>query len=494
MFYWVIMFTKRPLDLSSITPLMLFYIIAAILFLVGPIQIGFISDDFDLISRASHTNWFYPLETHHWSPVISTLFKATSEGLIGRTSWCVLAFLAHCANISLVWEILVRRLNVYRFQAWAITLLFTLCPAGFEAITWSCAIGYPLVTFIILLGFYFICCEELGHNFKYLSIILGLLQVIALQIWDWGILLSPILFFCFVSHFLTAENKKIACFRWAKILFPSCLCLIVFLVTKKLAGQSYGYTLHLDMISSIRTLVTTPLWGIYPDGSADFYKSPLKHVVTFCIILFFCYASIKDSRIRLFIMIFFICQLPYILFSTPESRYFYIGSFFLYSAIVLSIGLINIALLRVGLTVILISLSTQMSFNRALLWKGAYQESNLIRISIDNLSAQARSRQVVVVNLPDRYGPKGMIWRPFMWRNGLSVFKESIARVNTNDAPFTWPEIWIPVLNRTEVFIKYPNLPVFEVAYNDVDSWSKFKVYKLENTAETEGTKPDGKL
>lgn len=473
------MIAMRSIRQLFMTPLIIMYFIVMILFFIGPVHVGFLSDDFDLIDRASRTKWLYPLEVHHWSPILATLFKATSAGIIGRTTWCILAFLTHCINISLVWAILTRRLKVDKLQAWAITLLFTLCPAGFEAISWSCAVGYPLVTMFILISFYYVCRDEIDFGDKAMSGLLALLQIIALQVWDWGILLFPILMLCFASHILAAEDRKVAFFRGLRALWPAFICLMIYITTKSITGQSFGYTLHINIVNSIRTLITTPLWGLYPDGSAAFYKSTYKHLVTVCIISILFYASIKDSRIRLLTSIFILCQLPYIFLSYPESRYFYIGSFFLYSSIVLCMGFIKTPRYRIGLTVLLVLVSAIMSINRALLWKGAFRESDRIRMSIDNFADQTHCKQLVVINLPDRYGPKGMMWRPYVWRNGLTAFNVQIARVNTNDAPFTWPEIWIPELNRKETFIKYPNLPVIEVAYNNSTSWKKFKLIKL---------------
>ena len=67
------------------------------------------------------------------------MFKATHAGIIGRWTWIGIVYAAHCANIAMVWQILIRRFAVSKLEAGTVTFLFTLCSAGFEALAWSCA-------------------------------------------------------------------------------------------------------------------------------------------------------------------------------------------------------------------------------------------------------------------------------------------------------------------------------------------------------------------
>ena len=164
--------------------------------LPGPARIGFLSDDFDLLARAGSAPWLYPIEAHHYSPVIAALFKLTAQGVIGAAAWHLLALAAHGVNILLVWLILVRGLGIARPYAWVATMLFALGAPGFEAIAWAAGLGYVLVESTLLAAVYVSLVARGPRTTALLRWGTLLLQLAALAIWDWGALLLPIVATC----------------------------------------------------------------------------------------------------------------------------------------------------------------------------------------------------------------------------------------------------------------------------------------------------------
>ncbi len=449
------------------------WVAAAAVFALGPAQIGFVSDDYDLISAAGSTPWLKPLEEHHYSPVLAALWKLSSQAVIGPKTWHGLALAAHCANILLLWLILVRRLSVARFRAWMAVLLFAVNAPGFEALAWACTLGYVLVTSCILMAVYLALSrpEEFSRRAAW---VLGILQLAAYAIWDWAALLAPIVL---VTHVVFAPPRNAAqAMRSARLLLPMFACWAAVPIVKRSLGIALGYGVTLDPVRSAYFVLTAPLRTVYPWGEAALFKSPAGLAAAALVVLLFVLGSRADRRIGWAFALFLLCQGPYAMLGAPESRYFYLGTAFFACAAAIGWARLPDRRLRLALLIALVGLHGVCSVGRALLWKGAYREAIHVKDAIEALAAGERERELVVVNLPDRYGPPGLVWRPYVWRRGLSAFHARIVRVNTPGCPFTWAESGIPMMPRERIAPEYRGRRICEVTYAQPDRWQAFAV------------------
>jgi len=175
---------------------------------------------------------------------------------------------------------------------------------------------------------------------------------------------------------------------------------------------------------------------------------------------------------------FFVCQIPYVLFGAPESRYFYLACPFLYLSLVLSASHLPGRKIRLAVVLALVAMNAVWAVDRAALWKGAYREAQRVKTAIE-ARMQHRSGLIVVVNLPDRYGPDNLMWKPYVWRNGLIAFHGEIIRVNTPGVPFTWDAADILVMARSDIRKAYPGHKLIEVTYAEPYDWRHFAIHDI---------------
>lgn len=459
---------------GAIAALPAFWTLAGLLFLAGPVQVGFLSDDHELLARASQVPWYHALDDHHWSPILSALFGATSRGVIGRATWVALAWAAHCLNIALLWSILVRRLRFVPLQAVTITALFTIGAAGFEALAWSCAIGYVLVTTVILLGFVLLMAWN-GERIWGIAAGLAALQVLAFVVWDWGVLFAPLMALCCMGNRIGTQGLPAILRQGSKLLGPSFACWLLILILKSVWGQSFGYAVSFSLSRMARYLAIAPLLGIYPNGTLAFYKSPWGLSMAAGILLVLSIASVYDRKVRTAAVMFLVCLTPCLALGAPESRYFYLGCPFLYTALVLALSHLPGRRTPQVLAILLVIASGFWSVQRALWWRGASDEAQRVKTEIES-RLRDPSDAIVVVNLPDRYGPDDLVWMPYVWRNGTIAIRALMVRVNTPGVPFTWRDASVPVMSREEIARAYAGRQVLEVVYAQPGCWQRFAV------------------
>ena len=464
---------RRSPALRSALAVALCWLVAAAVFGLGPAWIGFVSDDYDLIATAGSRPWLKPLEEHHYSPVMAALWKLTSEGVIGPKTWHGLALAAHCANILLLWLILVRRLSVARFQAWTAAVLFAVNAPGFEALAWACGLGFVLVSCCILMAVYVTLSrpEEVSRRTPW---VLAILQLAGYAIWDWAALLAPI---ALTSHVVFSPPRNAAqAIRTARLLLPMAACWAAVPIVKRSLGIALGYGVTLDLARSAYFVLTAPLRTVYPWGEAALFKSPAGLAAAILVVFVFAAGSRADRRMGWASAVFLLCQGPYALLGAPESRYFYLSTAFLACAAVVGLARWPDRRLRLVLLIALVGLHGLCSAGRALLWKGAYREALHVKDAIEAIADGERGRELVVVNLPDRYGPAGLVWRPYLWRKGLSAIRARIVRVNTPGCPFTWADSGIPTLPPERIASEYGGRRICEVIYAEPGRWQVFAV------------------
>ena len=118
------------------------------------------------------------------------------------------------------------------------------------------------------------------------------------------------------------------------------------------------------------------------------------------------------------------------------------------------------------------------AMERSLLWRSAWLQAQMFRERI--LALPEAGSGLVIVNLPDSYGPEGLIWRPYVWRNGMPGIGRSFERVNTPGAPFTWEAGPVPVLPRDSIPARYPGAAIYEAVHSRQGSQVVFSLSRFE--------------
>ncbi len=290
-----------------------------------------------------------------------------------------------------------------------------------------------------------------------------LVQLAALAIWGWGIMLLPIVAACCCfrayrrlptdrppSFRLPPGIVRAACRRCVSLLWPTAIAWIGVLLVKYCCGQAVGYHPSLDPVRYAYYFLTSPLRCLYPNGLAAFYWSAAGLGLALVLMAFLAVRCRSDARIPLLVGIFLFCQLPYVFLSAPTSRYFYFSSPFFFAAAVLAVAPWKFRTAKIGLLAAVLVLHACWAWQRAGLYDGAYRQSQAVWRAIEAIGPRNAGTPLVVVNLPDSYGPPGLMWGPNMWRNGLPAFRGDLIRVNTPGCPLAWPASRIPELSRRD--------------------------------------------
>jgi len=378
--------------------------------------IGFMSDDFTLLSKAQSHNFFYAMEGHHHSLLINSLFKLAANAIIGPSFFHVLALFLHIANAVLVMIFLQSGLNISPEKAFLSALLFAINSAGVEAIVWCCAIPYTGIATIILISMT-IYARWISHQHlsgKIVSLILTLLLIIGFIIWDWAILILPLL-----SVIALTMPSDIKLNSKVKVLILPAITLFSILLFRNISGMSLGY--HLNTIpKAIGSIVLSPFIGIIPFLPKTFYSSILGIVLSTLTFSLLTWLSTRSKKTLLLFVVFLLCQVPQALFGHPQSRYFYFSSFALYAIIIISIPK-NPRFV----VIMFILICSSAALYRVELWKQASTVVQKMLYQI-NSTIDQHDTKIAIGNMPDSYGPEMIIWRPFLWRCGREIFHGQI--------------------------------------------------------------------
>ena len=445
--------------------------------LAGSFWTGFISDDYELMNKAEHISFLNPLETHHQSLFILSLFKLASQGHLSPLVWHFLALLAHFANVIIVFFIARRGFDFSHNFALVLSLLFALNPAGYEAIAWPCAVGYVYVAIPLLLSLLLVLNTN-KTRVKLHGFIVAMLQFVAFLIWDWGILLMPILCVCFVLFILPTRRLSIR--KSIEFIAPTFFCWLFVMTYKFLTGYSVGYhILPPEPITAIKYFLGSPLLGLFPYQSLGFYQSFTGITLDSFLLLLIFFFSIRYLFVRFQVVLFFLCQIPYVIFAAPQSRYFYFPVLFLYASLLFVTSKIPKRSIQMALIIAFIAINTMWAYDRSRLWKGAYEQAQEVKRQIETIPL-GMNEKLLIVNLPDHYGPEDMIWPPFMWRNGISVFDRTFELVNTTGCPYTYERSGIPIMDRSSIERSFKGMTIYEVVYEKAGDWKRFKVLPFE--------------
>ncbi len=297
---------------------LLFSLVVILLNLPLIFDVGFLSDDWDILARTQKGVFFSSIEEHHYSPFINTLFYMVGEHQLSPSWIHLLAFLIHSINIYLV-ILLCEAIGMNEWQKWFTGALFALSPAGFESLAWCCAIGYILCTTWVLIALQLTAELKQRHSFLF-PFKIALLQLLAYLTWDWGIILTP-------SVILM---KWIYCKEYSfRGTGPAISVWLGALIVKKWYGLSFGYPLN-SISEAISHFGTSLMLTFWPEFSRSFYTSLLGITLAVITLLGCLYMAFKDTICRLGLLLFLLCCLPVILIGYPQSRYVYLSATFLY--------------------------------------------------------------------------------------------------------------------------------------------------------------------
>lgn len=444
-------------------------------------HVGFLSDDWELILKAPAASIWLPLEKYHFSILINILFKGAANGTFSPFLIHILALIFHFANCLLVYLIAHSSLNIDSFKAWILTFLFAINPAGLEALAWCCAIGYVACAFWTLLGLYLFLQYlnqkwEIKHPFWF-QVMLIVIQFNAFLCWDWGITMTPSLIIAAI--FYSNEKEKVPRF---KMLAPVLVFFILMVAFKKMLVYEFAHSVNTPM-QMIQNIVASPFLGLFPQFTHNFYVSPFGMVMaglTFAILLISC----TNRKTLLLFVLFFTLLSPQIVMGYPQSRYFYLPMFALYGVVLLFLDRVaaksSIPTIASLAWVSLLFTHLFWTHQRTVLWKEAYVQAHAIDEELKTI-AKKEKNDLLLVNLPDRYGPEGMIWLPFVWRCGYNQFPFTFDRINTPDCHNLHANSGWAIVPREEILDKYPEYAPYEVFFNHADNYRDYEIKPLKN-------------
>jgi hypothetical protein len=122
--------------------------------------------------------------------------------------------------------------------------------------------------------------------------------------------------------------------------------------------------------------------------------------------------AFKHRSVALSLALYITCLLPVALFGILQSRYAYISTPFLGVTIMYSASQFRTKYVSLAVCLALLVAHTIFAVQRSHLWAGAYRAAREVKTQIQEIPNTTET-QLVVLNLPDSYGPPTMFWRQF---------------------------------------------------------------------------------
>lgn len=416
-------------------------VVAIYSFLIYPI--GFFSEDLDLLHRAQNQDFFLPLETHHYSFLINSLFHSRPESFSHPVLFHLLAILFHIINIALVAFILKRYLKLPNQIVFPIALLFAINLTGIEALTWCCALPYVVNTTLLLSSMVVYCSFQEGkRSVVSTAAVLSAILILGVINWEWIVLTVPILFACATL----LEGAKVFRQKIMPILPLVGLLLIIYFV-RNMLDLSTGYQMNTP-VTAAGIMIASPFVGLFPFLPKEFYSSTegiVAAAILFCLMI---YLSIRSSQLRFFFFLFLASMIPTALQGHPQSRYFYFAMFPLYSFGILVIA--KTAQFRLLFSFAYVT-CLFMAIQRIQSWQKASEIVAASKIEIQSLIENNRGT-VTVLNLPKNYGADQKIWRPPLWSGRFESFGgDLIAEEEDEQGTHMYKFFWTDEYNSYEI-------------------------------------------
>lgn len=386
-------------------------------------EIGFLSDDLTLLSRFEQSNTlFSPLEKHHYSLLINIYFAIASPLLFHVT-----AIVLHFINTLLAYRFAAELLALPKDCAFTASLFFAINPAGIEALAWCCALPYVATATLTLTSMLYYG-RYLEKKNRYPSLPLALLFFIALAIWEWSLLILPLLLL--TAIFIPSK------YQWKEKLMPLLplilLTIAYFFLRSRLQLET-GYRQN-DLLQGASILASSPLITLIPYLSKEFYKTPLALFAATLLLASLLAASARSRKVAFLFALFTAALMPAALLGHPQSRYYYLAALPLYTIVAMAISsATKQSTARLVTTCALASLFLSLAVIQLESWREASRHKDFIISAIDKVVAAAEN-PIIIDNLPEAYGEEGRIWRPHLFRCGLELFKGKV--VKEMNAPY----------------------------------------------------------
>jgi hypothetical protein len=257
-------------------------------------------------------------------------------------------------------------------------------------------------------------------------------------------------------------------------------------VFKRAIGQDFGYAVNSPW-QMFSNFISSPLLSVLPQFSKSFYISFAGKVLAICFFLVILWTAWRNAAAKAMLLLLVVWQLPLVLLGYPQSRYFYLLVFpvyFIYVQFIKEIvRLVNIPksisiVKPLGFSFSLGILCTYFfwSNQRVTWWKSAYEQSQSIYHQIET-AAKIESNPLAVINMPDRHGPEGMIWLPYLWRCGLVHFQEAFVQVYTSDCHHPPSNSAALTFPKELIVERYPEHAFYEVQQTSDQKLLLQKVY-----------------
>jgi hypothetical protein len=228
-----------------------------------------------------------------------------------------------------------------------------------------------------------------------------------------------------------------------------------------------------------KNCLASPILGLFPQFSKAFYASPYGIGLALIMLISICWIAYRSQIALLMAMIFFTSQIPQIVLGYPQSRYFYFPMFSLYFLFLLFLDEMQerwrIRYFSSIIMVILLCLHLTWTHYRIALWTEASRQAQFIREQVVTL-AKDEDKPIILVDLPDRYGPEDMIWLPFIWQCGIVIFPFQFERVNTDNCSHLVSKSGYPILNPSEIMARYPEHAVYQVMHKNPGDYREYQV------------------
>jgi len=443
-------------------------------------QVGFLSDDLVQLEIASRISWWEPITGHHLSPLLTLLYQQAERGALSVELWHITVLGFHLLNAGLVYRIAKHGFGGGSLLASASSLLYSTAPAGIEAVLWPAASCFVPLSTVLLLSF-----ERLLKALQTDSVPgwpvrggLALLQLLAFAIWDWAIVLAPILMAtAMVNPTLREQGPTLR--ERSRTLLPTAMVWGLCILLRSLRGVQLGYGLFpVGFLKANALLVAAPGMILFPQlpGLAALGLSLA------CLIPL-CWGALEDRRVRASMLGFYLLQLPWYFQGAPTSRYAYLAAPFLWLALVLVLRRLlppRAALAAMGA---LLLFQGGWYLERAGWWIEASIQAAALGQQLEATSTLiAPGRELVVVNLPDHYGGARGQWPPPLWRNGLSVVRPNAAKVFTPDHAARFKPHAPVILERRDIAAAYPDAALFEVTHSFERGEERYDVVPFRST------------
>jgi hypothetical protein len=428
------------------------------------LPIGFISDDFTLIHSAKTQS---PLWSLHYSPVMEFLWNCTASGSMTALTWRIIAFSLHLINGVLLFAIARQGFRLAFLPSFFAGILFLLNPAGLEAVVWSCSLGYvATATWLFSSMYIFLNFHKgrVGQNQAWISIVLALMQIGAFFTWDWGIVLFPVL------AVFAMTNNSLWKAKW--LLAPMSFCWGIGTLIR-LSSQYQLSWQHNSFIKMSEFLLGSPFLGLFPNFEKGFYSTVIGISLSLVLLGYLFWISYHNRMARACLLSYCICVYPWISGGNPSGRYFYIPMTFIY--LILAIVIEQMRQLHVKIFVpLFIGIAMYLSYERAHLWNLAYFESRKLLRDIEQIAAGDSPKKLLIVNLPDAFGPTTMSMRPQMWFSGFQSLFPDIKVLKTKDCPFVW-HFGRPV-SRSHIAANYSDHQIYEVVLDPASDQFHYQI------------------